>query len=208
MDALSLRERGLVFAGVLMVLFLLWDQLLLAPLDSRQVQTGQELESLRVQAEQVRSQVRALSVHGRGARMVALEAELQRLHQEHQRLDERLQAATAGLIAPETMARVLEEVLSEQGGMTLIRVENRSAQPLFGDQEAAAGTSVAGVYRHGLVMEFEGSYAETMQYLHALEALPHTFFWEAVEFDMDHYPRARVRLSVFTLSLEEGWIGV
>lgn len=206
MDALSLRERGLVFAGFLMVLFLIWDQMLLAPLDQRQLRTSQELEALRGQAEQIRTQIQALSEGGRNARMNALKADLQRLEQEHQRLDERLQAATSGLVAPETMARVLEEVLERQNGLTLLRVENRGAAPLFGEGEADAG--LGGLYRHALVLEFEGSYGDTLRYLHALEALPHTFFWEAVELEVERHPRARVRLTVFTLSLEEGWIGV
>lgn len=206
LDALSLRERGLVFAAALMVLFLVWDQLLLSPLDQRQLRTSQELEGLRAQAEQIRNQVQSLSSGGRGGRLAALRDEQRRLEEAHRRLDARLQEATTGLIAPAAMARVLEEVLSRQSGLTLLRVENLAPRPLFGDSESPA--SLAAIYRHGLVIEFEGTYADTLRYLRALEALPHTFFWEAVEFDVERYPRARVRLTVFTLGLEEGWIGV
>jgi len=208
LDGLSLRERALVFGAALMVLFLAWDQLLLAPLEARQVRTGQELDGLRTQTEQIRAQIETLAANGRGGRVGELDGRLLRLQEEHRRLDRRLEAATTGLIAPEAMARVLEEVLSTQDGLALLRVENQGARPLFADSEAAAQARVAGLYRHGLVLEFEGGYADTLRYLHALEALPHTFFWESVEFDVERHPRARVRLTVFTLSLEEGWIGV
>ena len=57
-------------------------------------------------------------------------------------------------------------------------------------------------------IEFEGSYLETLKYMSQLEALSQKFYWGSVDFVIEEYPRARVTITVNTLSLSEAWIGV
>ena len=64
------------------------------------------------------------------------------------------------------------------------------------------------LYRHGLRIEFAGGYLETLAYLRALESLPSRFLWESLEFDVERYPRARVAITVYSLSLDDAWIGI
>ena len=64
------------------------------------------------------------------------------------------------------------------------------------------------LYRHGLRIEFEGGYLQTLAYLHALESLDSRFLWRALEFDMQRYPLARVSMTVYSLSLDDAWIGI
>ncbi len=47
-----------------------------------------------------------------------------------------------------------------------------------------------------------------LAYVRALESLESDFFWEALEIETITYPRNRIRLRVYTLSLSEDWIGV
>ncbi|MCI0590119.1 MAG: MSHA biogenesis protein MshJ, partial [Gammaproteobacteria bacterium] len=63
-------------------------------------------------------------------------------------------------------------------------------------------------YMHGLRMEFEGGYLDTLDYLRKLEALPWAFFWDSVDFKVEKYPKALGSITVYTLSLDANWIGV
>ena len=38
--------------------------------------------------------------------------------------------------------------------------------------------------------------------------LPWRFFWDHVEYRVEQYPQGRLKLTVFTLGLREGWVGV
>jgi MSHA biogenesis protein MshJ len=57
-------------------------------------------------------------------------------------------------------------------------------------------------------MEIRGGYLSTLRYLEELEDLPWRFFWKSLNYEVLEYPEARVVLTVETLSLREGWIGV
>jgi len=93
----------------------------------------------------------------------------------------------------------------------LLNLENQPAEVL---QIAAAATEAGAaeqlspvLYRHRLQLEFAGDYLATLAYLKKLENLPRKLVWENLEIETQQYPQARVRLSVYTLSLNKGWIG-
>lgn len=71
------------------------------------------------------------------------------------------------------------------------------------DEEDTAGQ----VYRHGLVLQFRGSYFNTLQYLQYLESLSGSFYWDRLDFQVDDWPTASVTLELHTLSSEEGFVG-
>ena len=70
------------------------------------------------------------------------------------------------------------------------------------------GPGAPRLYRHTLRIEFEGDYLATLRYLQAIEGLSRRLFWVGFEFEVRRYPKARVVLTVETLSLQKGWIGV
>ena len=49
---------------------------------------------------------------------------------------------------------------------------------------------------------------QVVQFLVALERLPWRFYWQDLNYSVDHYPNAEVILRVYTLSSEEGLFGV
>lgn len=64
------------------------------------------------------------------------------------------------------------------------------------------------LFRHGLEMQMRGSFAAILSYLHATENLPWRLYWDALEYKVEAYPNAKIVLRVYTLSVDEGWIGV
>ena len=93
--------------------------------------------------------------------------------------------------------------------MKLQRVQSLDAVPLS-PLKAKQGEEAEqlGIYRHGLQIEFKGSYLSTLEYLKALDALPWNFYWDVLELNVDKYPVSTIVITVHTLSFHEGWIGV
>jgi len=77
---------------------------------------------------------------------------------------------------------------------------------------AAAGvddtSNDVGLYRHGVKLVFEGDYMTTMAFLESLEQKSWRFFWQSLQYDVEKYPKARVTLTLYTLSPERAWLGV
>ena len=201
-DKLSLRERLLVFATVLVLLVSVWYLSLMQPLSQRATNSHTEIESLRVQikASDQSLEDQVLQITGSGTEYQESFARVQRRIDE---INEQLGDYAAELIDPAEMARVMEGVLKEQSKLRLIRIRNLSPEAL----SASADTHTTTFYKHGLEIEFEGSYFAALEYLQEIEALPWRFYWQILELDVLEYPRNRIRLEVSTLSLDEEWIG-
>ena len=129
-----------------------------------------------------------------------------------------IELLAGNLVSPNGMTQMLTEVLDSQEGLTLIKVENVAPLALTdgmpvaltgSDLERSALRSIGfQVFRHGLVLEFQGDYFSTLRYLLYLEGMEQSFFWDSFEFEQTVWPEARIRLELHTLSSEEGFIGV
>jgi len=212
-DALSLRERGLFLFVMVFVIYLAWDNVLVGSLDTERNQLARQIGDVRAQTAKIEAQVQAtLSAHSLDPDRENRER-LKQLKSELPALDTQLKDMTLGLIEPRQMSKVLEQVLRRDTDLHLVRIESLAPRPLIDATTKEAGTQgedsqLAGVYKHGLAIEFEGTYLDTLRYLKVLEGLPWQFYWDNVELHVDSYPDAHVTITVYTLSLREGWIGV
>jgi len=64
------------------------------------------------------------------------------------------------------------------------------------------------LYRHGVEIVLQGSYLDMVNYMDALEALPAQLFWGKAELVAGQYPNARLKLTLYTLSLDQKWIQI
>ncbi len=216
-DALARRERALVIAAAAALAFTAADNLWLSPAfkawsDARQ-----------------RSQALSASGAGGGSpaqRLAALErAQLQQLQDEVSRLRQRLREGDAemrkvesSLVGPDRMVALLEQVLARHGQVRVreMTVLPRSdlgapaapAAPPPAATSAPAGSTRPTLYRHGIEITLEGSYADLVAYLDALEALPQHLLWGALQLKSDQYPRTQLTLRVYTLSLDRHWLEI
>jgi len=208
-ESRPLRERAMLLVCLLVVLFFIWDTLVMSQLDLRK-------KNLQSQAKQLRSEISQLEARQQIAegrkgfdpdrenrlKLEALQAQLTNNRQQ-------LESNIDSLISPQDMAQLLEDLLQRQGKLILHKLENQSAEAMqLGRIAAETDTELGPVlYRHRLELEFSGDYLATLAYLKKLEQLPRKLVWEDLEIETQTYPRAYVRLSVYTLSLDRGWIG-
>jgi MSHA biogenesis protein MshJ len=122
----------------------------------------------------------------------------------------RLAQLYGDLISPQQMAQVLVTLLQRETTLNLVSLNNSPSEALINTAAASADGTASGVqvFKHGLHLVFEGSFMDTVYYLRSLEALDSNFFWENLEFDLGEYPEGEISLDIYTLSTEQGWIGV
>jgi MSHA biogenesis protein MshJ len=210
-EALSLREKVLVLASMATAVIIGWYLLLSEPLYLKTKQDQQQAETLDKAVTELNKQLQNLQRRLHEDPHRELKQRIAQLDEQIQRLDVELRDKFHGLIEPRQMASVLESVLQQHKDLVLVRVQSLEAVPLITQGEDSAKAEAAPqveVYRHGMQVEFEGSYLATLDYLKTLEALPWEFYWDSVELDVKAYPRARIVITVHTLSLRDAWIGV
>ena len=201
-DKISMRERVLVFGAGMMLLGSVWYLGLMQPLTKQITRNRTEIASLqeRMKTTNQNLEIQVLQISNTGAED---REKFDRVQQRLDEINERLGGYAAELIDPAEMSRVLQGVLKEQSKLRLIRARNISR----GEMSASAEAETTTFYRHGLEIEFEGSYLACLEYLQEIEALPWRFYWQFLDIEVLEYPRNRIRLEVSTLSPDEEWIG-
>ncbi len=139
-----------------------------------------------------------------------------------------LAQATKKLVRPQQMVRILEQVLLRENTLRLVEiaslpvVEVRLDVPPDakggGGKEKSSGTpkkegpSAANadekIYQHGVTMLIEGDYLGVLRYLKSLEQVPWVIHWDKLEYAVVDYPHSTIRLSVYTISNDQAWVGL
>lgn len=223
-DALTLRERVILFVLMLAGLWAVFDAALLAPQERMRKDEQQKIKQARAQlteAEQMLQMRASAPDPGRDAR--------QRLEMAQKSLETRLQAASsmqARLVAPKDQVRVLQGLLGAQPGLRLSRLETLPPEPVVEKKSAQVGPTAspespsqsptsglteappAALYKHGVKLTLNGSYAALTRYMEKLENLPLGFYWARADLDAGGHPEISLTLTLYTLSLERTWLTV
>lgn len=228
-DARNIRERALIACLVAAVIINLWLFLFHDHLTTAQQKLDIQLSTLKQKINTIDKQYTILVKAKRDDPDRDLKKRLIVAQQHIDKLDAQLQLKMKGLILPTQMAKILEQVLSQQTNLHFKRIQSLAAKPLLvktpeniSDNNGSATNTTnsdtqaiepaeftdIGVYQHGIEMEFSGSYIETLSYLKQLKQLPWNFYWDDVLFDVVNYPKSSIIIRVHTLSLKEGWLGV
>lgn len=228
-DALSLRERVMTFgACAALVVFLLFS-LFLNPLFAKQKLLNETMATDQQMMAGIDAEI-LLKMSGNGVDPDARERqELARLHQEVTRLTSTLRTAQGGLVPPERIVFLLERLLRQHARLRLVSLKTLPSAPvaaaapkavaaataLSATPPPAAGTPPAPViksapllYRHGVEVVLRGGYIDMVNYMEALEAMPTHVFWGDAKLEVEQYPNATLRLTLFTLSLDDKWISL
>lgn len=203
-DALSPRERVILFALLLAGLWAVMDALLLGPLDK-----ARQAEQTKMQAavSQIASAQEALTLQASQTdparvaeqrRSSALQALITRM-QEAERSQSRL-------VAAKDMIQVLENLLRNQPGLRLVHLETLEPEPV--GLPAHAKAEEAALFRQGVRLTLVGGYENLVRYMEGLERLPLGFYWSRAELDAGGHPHIELTLTLYTLSTEKTWLTV
>lgn len=208
-DALSLRERALIFIGVMGAIFIIAMNVVLTPL---RVEHNRLETSLRGKDQQIQTLNREIQtmLGNSAADIDAPQREkIAALEQELVRLDQQLEQITGGTVSPQQMTKLLEQMLLRNRMLELVKIENLPATAAVQEEAQPVGTpSKATIYKHGVRVELRGRYFDVVEYLKAIETLPWKVFWGQVSLETDKYPISKMTLVVYTLSRHPGWVGI
>jgi len=214
--ALMMRERALVLFAVVVGTALIFDALAIQPLEARK-------KRLTLQIAEARQSIKAADSIMSGQAVVVDPDAVKRSYRDTLRkqlaeIDQSMQGLQRGLVPPERMAKLLEEMLARSSGLRLVAMRTLPAQRF--ESPGAPPAAKAGekgskptpreaertIYQHSVEITLQGSYAELHDYLSQLEKLPWQMFWGRISVSSEQYPRLRVTLTVQTLSLNKAWL--
>jgi MSHA biogenesis protein MshJ len=222
--ALARRERALMMAAGLTLILGLGVLLLIEPAFKQRALLERQMQQQRTDLAALRPQVVALQARQRdpdGATM----AQLRALRQQLQLTDGEFVQLQRALVQPQEMGRLMESLLHAHRGLQLVGLRNvpvMSVSELLGAPKpapaAAAGASAPAqpaaardkeardwLYRHGVEITVQGSYADMQAYLAALENLPRRVYWGELRIDAQNWPTNLMTVTVYTIGLEKTW---
>ena len=213
-EQLSLRERVLLLLVMAVLPLVLIFIFLVEPAIKVLQKVPAEIEVLE---SSVQSQKGVLEMlQGQEAKDPNIKArqELKLLRQRLLEDKAAIKRAATQLVGADDMLKTLRTVLTAEKGVALISARNlpieerQLGQPKSEESDADASRAASAVlYVHPVELILEGSYQGLYNYLLKLEGLDDQFFWDVLQYDVEEYPQARIRLQVHTLSSDAGWLG-
>lgn len=208
-DGLSIRERIFVFAATLIVVGAAWEGLLNGPLEARTDATRAGIEAASQRLGQLDDAI-AVAAAGLDGGVTDRVQVLRSLREAVAEREEELRVFTSDLVDPAQMRLVVEDLISRQDGLELVRTFNQPAAALLEDDQDIQDEPSAepNLYLHRLNLQLEGNYLELLRYLTSIEELPWRIFYSRIDIETIEYPRLKIDLELSTLSLEKEWLGV
>jgi MSHA biogenesis protein MshJ len=210
-NAMTLRERVMVLASLIVALVAIFNFLALDPLSVRKRQLTQELATARAGITTVENLQKQQAADPDAVKRAYRDA----LRKQVAQIDENMKALQKTLVPPDQMAKLLEGMLSRDRGLQLVSLRKLPARrfeaPGKPKADAAATAKAAarpetGIYQHSFELTVQGSYADLSGYLARLETLPWQMFWGRVSVDAERYPVIVLTLTVHTLSMDKAWL--
>lgn len=216
LDALSLRERTLVFITAAAAVVAVMDAALLQPRLAQEKRMAgllaQRQGELREMQDQMQKSALAREADPDKETRTRLMAAKQALTDLERRISEEQRKFTA----PDQVRVVLEEMLARNAKLRLVdlrtlppvalarsRAPAPEAKPRPG---AAAGGDT--IYRHGVELTVSGAYLDLLAYLSDLERLPTQVYWGGLDLRVQEHPAITLKLTVYTLSFDRAWMRV
>jgi MSHA biogenesis protein MshJ len=224
-DSRTLRERAIVFGltagAIIFIVFFFFlnpmyakHQLLLRDM------SGQQAKLAVIDAEIAQT----LLAHSSDPD-AADKRRLEQLGQDAQGVHAALTAMQSGMVQPERMTALLEQILKSHSSLRLtsmrtlgesIAAAPNAEAPVAGSAAALSAPAAAGavapppveqlLHKHGVELVVEGNYLDMHAYLNALEGMQGQLFWSSAKMQVDSYPKASLTLVVYTVNLDKKWI--
>ncbi len=224
-DARARRERLLLIGAAVAVAWMLAESLWLTPAFNAWSAARSRESASRTTLTRLQDDLARRVADARGAEQ-QLRGEVAQWRERVARGDENLRALGATLVNAPQMVPMLDRLLAQVGGLRLrsMRSLGRIDMAAAGEQGAAAAgakpaTAAAAsaeadahaagtLYRHGVELTVEGSYADILAYLRAIESMPQRVLGGGLQLKVERHPSVVMTLRLYTLSQDRGWLEI
>ena len=230
-NALQQRARVLLTAAIIVMIYYLWQALIFAPIFEVKDQLMAKIKLQQTEIAQLIEQSNTMNETLNANKKNELAERVAALQQEKKTYEDNMERLGNQLIAPKEMAKLLGGILAKDHELALISMENIPQESIFNQTDSAPDRKQEllpapdpsqinnqsnskqepqeqkQIYRHGIKLEFAGTYFATERFLQALEALPWQLLWGEFSYKVSAYPIATVQLEIYTLSLQPACLG-
>jgi MSHA biogenesis protein MshJ len=224
MEAASLRERVLVFAGAAVVLIALLNATLIEPELVKQRRLSGEVALRQGEIKKMQEQLQKLALARQADPDQLNRRQIETLRRQITEVEAKLNEEQRKFAPPDRIGALLEEMLSRNRRLQLVdmrtlpvaalgqggALEKPAPQAPAAEKPAAGKPPASGpggpIYRHGVEITVRGTYLELLAYLRDLEKLPNQMYWGKLELAVAAHPQVTLKLSVYTLSLDLAWL--
>lgn len=199
-SALATREKILVIAAILVVVWSLWDNLYYQSRLQLKAKAAQELNSLETQLISRQQDLQQLKNNNIVNPNISNTEKLADLKLRYSSLQTQLLQNKKKFAQPQMIPQVLDDIFKQNKQLSLLKLDTLPTTKLLPDSHEQP------IYKHGLSLTFRGNYDNTVSFLRSLEALPWAIVWEALDYQVKQHPSAEVNIKLYTLSFEEKWL--
>ena len=207
-DSLTLRERSIVFvAAAGLVIFAVFF-FFLNPTYAKQKATLSTMSQQRDSLASVEAEIaQTMLVHTLDPD-AADRVRLQQVKNEAQALSSALMAMQQGMVPPERMTGLLEQILRAHRSLRLasLRTLPDEVPVVTAPKPGEVPAPPQLLHRHGVELVLQGSYPDMVAYMAALEGMQGQIFWGSATMKVDTHPNATLTLVVYTISLDKKWL--
>lgn len=216
-DALNRRERIVVSIAVWLMALLVMDTLAITPAQRQSGAIGRTIAEKQAGIARAETEVAALRAKREQDPDAAARARIAELEKRIAAIDVQLKNARTQIVPPEKMAGLLEQLLRRNKRLELVSLRSTAPETMGraeGPAGADKGASTQGkgpaeaLYRQGMELTLSGSYADMLDYVTQIEQMPWKIFWGRLDMKVETYPRAKLVLNVYTLSLDKTWLSI
>jgi MSHA biogenesis protein MshJ len=210
-DSRNPRERLLLFFATLAVVYLVCQLALFKPLRAHQAALRQRLTANQADFSALQIQTEEMLAKTRQDPDLPNRRRLAELTRQLDAVDAPLAEVMKSLVSPKEMNALVKAVLSDHRQLNVVSLVNIAPEAVRA-KDAAGGTkpvnAAAPLYKHGLRIEFKGSFRDIVGFFSDLEKLSWKVLWDEADIKTEHYPESTATVTVYTLSTDEAWISL
>lgn len=229
-ETLNTRERWMVACALFVVVFAVINSLLISPVLARQKVLNSELAADQAQIQGLTEQINAYANQAVIDPDAPNKQRINELNTQLKTLETQLSGLQNTLISPDKMPELLRSLLKKNGKLKLIELKTLPTKGLLdADAEDKSVTLVANesnivqtniaskqdspVFKHGVEITVEGRYLDLIDYVSELEQMPWHVLWSKAALNEEQnpaitWPANRLKLTVYTLSLDKTWLSI
>ena len=208
------REKVLLlFTGIAAILFC-WELGVRTPIMKTMKKYDTDTVSTKKQITETQVQLQTILQKIRSDPSKSLNTQRNKLLEEIQSLQVKLNQLMSSLVRPNEMIGLLRSFVDEEKSIDILSIKNLEPVALTvekvsnSQQKEEQKTVTMRLYKHGVNVQLKGNYFDALEYLQKLENVDKKIIWEMVDYQVDAYPLASITVTIKTISDQRSWIGV
>ena len=203
---LQMREKWLVFGGVLVLMGYLTLFYVIMPLMDEIERANTAILAQSKKTETTQQQIGLYQGALGKDPNKAVNESIEKTEASIVEVDKLLAQLTVNFISPHKMREVLTELLKSDSRIKVTEFTALPAEKVNIDGVPANADIT--IYQHGIRLTVQGSYFDLQQYIKRIEDLPWQFNWKDFAYVVEDHPNAKLEIEITTISTNEQFIAI